>query len=224
MLILIACEESQSVCKAFRLLGHEAYSCDIQDCSGGHPEWHLKGSIWDYIDGTKLAITGYRQWEMLIGHPPCTYLSGAGNDWFNKDKYNDAVLRWFLRYEAVEFFMKMLSAPIKRIALENPIGYINGLYPPSQIIQPYYFGDSHKKRTCLWLKNLSPLIHVKETDMFNTGTHVNVEPIYQFERKDGSVRNVYFTDSIAGNTKDSKKLRSKTFKGIADAMANQWGI
>lgn len=224
MLVLIAYEESQAVCKAFRLAGHEAYSCDLQDCSGGYPEWHLKGSIWDYIDGTKLAITGYKQWDLLIGHPPCTYLSNVGNDHFNTSRHKDAYLRWFERYAASEFFVKMLLSPIKRICLENPVGWINGIYQPTQIIEPYFFGNPDKKRTCLWLKNLPKLIHVKETDMFNTSTHVEAKPIYQFKREDGSIRNVYFTDAIAGNGSISgQKLRSKTFQGIADAMASQWG-
>lgn len=155
----------------------------------------------------------------MIGHPPCTYLSNAGNDYFNLLKYNDAYLRWFQRYEAVEFFIKMFNSKIPKICLENPVGYINGILKPNQVIEPFYFGDSDKKRTWLWLKNLPKLIHVKESDMFFLKTHVSVEPTYI----DESGKKRYFSDAISGKSKEAQKLRSKTFQGIANQMAAQCG-
>lgn len=213
MKILLACEESQAVCTEFRKKGHDAFSCDIQDCTGGHPEWHIKDDILNVIGGG-----GY---DMLIGFPPCTYISGAGNGYFNILKYGDkAIERWEKRIEGVKFFMALWNSGIPKIALENPLGFLNGTFPPSQIIEPYYFGDSDKKRTCLWLKNLPPLIHHKEHNLFGSKTHVDKpEPVYI----DVSGKKRYFTEAISGGTKESSINRSKTFTGIAKAMAEQWG-
>jgi len=209
--ILIACEESQAVCKAFRERGHEAYSCDIQECSGGHPEWHIQD------DAIKILYSN--KWDLVIAHPPCTYLSFAGNAWFNIDKYGEkAKERIKLRKEAEEFFMKFYNYSGK-IAIENPRGSINQKIKPTQIIHPYFFGDEEKKTTCLWLKNLPKLIHIKDNDLFNFKTH-SQEPKPNYIDRSGKKR--YFTDSFA-KTQDRVKLRSKTFPSIANAMADQWG-
>lgn len=213
MRILIGCEESQEVCKAFRNKGHESYSCDIQECSGGHPEWHYHQDIFEVIEK-------YGPWDMMIAHPPCTYLSHAGNNYLNIEKYGQAAInRRESQIEAADFFMQLWKANIPKICIENPIGYINSRLPTTQIIQPYYFGDSDKKTTCLWLKGLPKLVHFKVDDLFAVKTHVIADPIYI----DRSGKKRYFTDSISGSSKEGKKLRSKTFPGIAQAMADQWG-
>lgn len=152
MRVLIACEESQAVCKAFRKRGHEAYSCDLQSCSGGHPEWHIKGDVIPLLnDG----------WDMLIAHPPCTFISNAGARWL----YPGGELnyeRYLKGLAGKEFFMQLYNAPIERICIENPMpSNIFNLPKPTQIIQPYQFGEPWSKKTYLWLKNLSPLKHTK---------------------------------------------------------------
>jgi len=182
--ILIACEESQAVCKAFRKKGHEAYSCDVLPCSGGHPEWHIQG------DAIKEAYRG--KYDMMIAHPPCTYLSVSGARWF-KDRQQEQKL-------ALDFVHKLLNAPIENIALENPISVISSkIRKPDQIIQPWQFGHGETKATCLWLKNLPKL-----------------EPTNIVEGRENKIHNM-------PPSKDRGKLRSKTFQGIADAMAEQWG-
>jgi len=195
MKVLVACEESQRVTIEFRKLGIEAYSCDVLDCSGGYPEWHIKG------DAIKEAYSG--KYDMMIAHPPCTYLSNAGARFLypkgilNQERYKKGL-------EAKDFFMKLLNAPIGKICVENPVqSKIFNIPKYSQIVQPYYFGDPFKKKTCLWLKNLPLLRH----------THVVNAPE---------------STKIAGNWfnkggKDRQKNRSKTFEGIAKAIANQWG-
>lgn len=201
MKILIACEESQAVCKAFRVKGHEAYSCDILPCSGGHPEWHIQG------DAIQEAYSG--KYDMMIAHPPCTYLSNAGATWlFPKGKLNEE--RYKLGLSAKDFFMKLLNAPIERIAVENPVqSKIFEIPKYNQIIQPYQFGEPYSKKTCLWLKNLNELqptnVLTKYTQFVSTGSAVR--------------RGVKSRDMATGS-----KNRSKTFKGIADAMAEQWGV
>lgn len=204
MKVLIACEESQEVCKAFRALGHEAFSCDLQDCSGGHPEWHIKGDVFDVLrDG----------WDLLIGHPPCTYLSYAGIAHWGKPG------RVFRRLEALEFFARLWEAPIERICLENPKGCASPTIAKySQEIQPYYFGDADFKTTWLWLKNLPPLVHTKERSLFDNATHTK-KPEPKGYLSTGKA--VHWCDSQSG--KERAKLRSKTFPGIARAMAEQWG-
>lgn len=201
MKVLVACEESQTVCKAFRALGHEAYSCDIQDCSGGHPEWHIKGDVLKIInDG----------WDLMIAHPPCTYLSYAATGVWNKEG------RAELRQEAHDFFMELYNAPVPKIAVENPQGWMNTVFrKPDQIIQPYYFGDPHKKRTCLWLKNLQPLYYDKTKV-------VEPEPLGYYKTGKKIGKPIYFSDGMKGG-KDQAKNRSKTFQGIAQAFATQWG-
>lgn len=207
MKILVACEESQTVTKAFRDIGHIAFSNDIQDCSGGYPEWHLKGDVFDFID---------MGWDMMICHPPCTYLTNAGVRWFNEDKYGEAAReRKTLREEAFDFCMRLFNTYIPRIAMENPVGWLNSHFrKPDQTIQPWMFGDPESKRTCLWLKNLPKLeptqiVEPKVYGYFKTGKNKG-KPIYG---------NFYLKFS-----EDRSKVRSKTFHGIASAMANQWGI
>lgn len=138
MKVLVACEESQEVCKAFRARGHEAYSCDIQSCSGGHPEWHIQDDGLNHLEG----------WDLIIAHPPCTYLTVAGNRHFDIFRYGQkAIDRLNNRIEAAEFFMRIVNAPCNHIAIENPVGYMNTHYrKPDQIIQPYYFGHPVSKK------------------------------------------------------------------------------
>ena len=154
MKVLVACEESQRVCIEFRKLGHEAYSCDIQDCSGGHPEWHIKDDTLKYLEG----------WDLIIAHPPCTYLTNCGApSLFKGGKMNEE--RYKKGLEAKKFFLKLLNAPCEKICVENPTPLrIFELPPHSQVIQPYFFGDPFQKRTLLWLKNLPLLIPTDITE------------------------------------------------------------
>lgn len=228
MNILIACEESQEVCKAFRKRGHTAWSCDIEPCSGGHEEWHIQGDVLPYIngdcdfttaDGTKHHQQG--KWDFIVAHPPCTYLTVSGNRWFNVERYGDkAIQRIAERERAAEFFMKFVNADCDRIAIENPIGYMNSHYrKPDQTIQPYMFGHPVGKSTCLWLKNLPQL---KPTNI------VEPERIHSKGRTGGySGASWYATDEdgkiLSWNDPRTAKIRSKTYHGIAEAIAEQWG-
>lgn len=204
MEILIACEESQTVCKAFREKGHEAYSCDILPCSGGHPEWHIQGDVLEQLN---------KDWDMMIAHPPCTYLTVTGNRWFNIERYGDKARKRIKdREEAILFFMKLANADIPKIVIENPVGVISTHWrKPDQIIQPYQFGHKEAKKTCLWLKGLPQL---KPTKI--------VEPEYT-TYKSGKRMATWYADAIKLPKEERTKLRSKTFQGIADAMADQWG-
>jgi len=199
MKILIACEESQAVCKAFRAKGHEAYSCDILESSGGHPEWHIQGDVLAQLD---------KGWDMMIAHPPCTYLSNAGATWlFPKKVLNQA--RYTLGLKAKDFFVQLLTAPIARICIENPVqSKIFEIEKYTQIIQPYQFGHPYSKKTCLWLKNL-PLL--TSTDILNKYT--------QFVSSGSACRRGIKSNQM----KMGSSERSKTFPGIANAMADQWG-
>lgn len=226
MRVLVACEESQAVCIAFRERGHEAYSCDLQECSGGHPEWHIKGDCLPLLDGNcafttvrgvQVTISG--KWDLIIAHPPCTYLTVTGNRWFNVDKYGDkAIQRLKDREEAVKFFMEFINADCPKIAVENPIGYISTHYrKPDQIIQPYQFGHSARKATCLWLKGLPklrPTNIVDPGEIKPGGYSVGASANYARD-ENGKI--------LAWNDPRTAKLRSKTFLGIAKAMAEQWG-
>lgn len=203
MKVLVACEESQAVCKAFRELGHEAYSCDIIDCSGGHPEWHIKG---DALELLKL------KWDLIIAHPPCTYLTNAGARWLHAGGTMNQK-RYALGIEAREFFMAFYNADCPKIAVENPVpASVFNLPEYSQVIQPYEFGHPYSKKTCLWLKGLEPL---KPTQVIEdhvpfifSGTYNKThDPRYKGASRKGG----------------SAKSRSKTFPGIARAMAEQWG-
>ncbi len=201
--VLIACEESQTVCKAFRQLGYEAYSCDLQDCSGGHPEWHIKGD----------ALENAYSWkyDLMIAHPPCTYMSKAGARWMYPTAGNIDESRLQKAMEAKDFFMKLLNAPIEFIAVENPLPLkIVGLPTPTQIIQPYEYGHPYSKKTLLWLKNLPKLKHTKIVDDYKP---------YLPSNTGGVNRGQKHSRGIAKNAKES----SKTFEGVAMAMAIQWG-
>ena len=224
MKVLVACEESQEVCKAFRALGHEAYSCDIQEPSGGHPEWHIlgdalkaiNGGIITTMDGVKHDIG---KWDLLIAHPPCTYLTVSGNRWFNVERYGEkAIERAKLREEAEIFFMTFMTADVGKIAVENPVGWMSTHYrKPDCIIQPYEFGHRARKTTCLWLKGLPPLKPTNIVDPgqilpggFSVGASAD-------SAKDKSGKPLRWNDPRTA------KERSKTFSGIAAAMAEQWG-
>jgi len=212
MKILIGCEESQAVCKEFRRLGHEAFSCDIQKCSGGHPEWHIQGDIIEQFS---------KDWDMLIAFPPCTHLAVSGAAHFEKKRKDGR------QQQGIDFFMQIVNAPIKRIAIENPVGIMSKIYrKPDQIIQPYYFGDEAQKTTCLWLKNMPKLKHFKQVDLFNdTITHVNPGEFYEWiDKKTGQKKRQpkWYADAFMYK-KEHGKERSKTFPGIAKAMAEQWG-
>jgi hypothetical protein len=201
MKVLIACEESQTVCKAFRALGHEAFSCDIQPCSGGHPEWHYQQDVLEVIN---------MEWDLLIAHPPCTYISRAGARWMYPTAGRISEYRLNLALQAKIFFLKLLEAPIERIALENPLPLkIVGLPKESQVIQPYQYGHPYSKRTHLWLKNLPVL---------NPTKIVYEHQPYLPSNTGGAKRGQKFTYRNI-----SQKDSSKTFQGIADAMAEQWG-
>ena len=152
--VVVGCEESQTVAIAFRNLGIEAYSCDIQPCSGGHPEWHIQGDVFEAIKEVKP--------KLFIGHPPCTFISYVGNRWFNVEKYGEnAILRAKYRDEGIDFFMRLWNIDVPHICLENPRGYIQKVLKPTQTIQPYYFGDICSKTTLLWLKNIPPYTIIK---------------------------------------------------------------
>ena len=228
MNILIACEESQEVCKAFRKRGHTAWSCDIEPCSGGHEEWHIQSDVLPYLNGncdftTADGAKHHQQgkWDLIVAHPPCTYLTVSGNRWFNVERYGDkAIQRIAERERAAEFFMRFVNADCDRIAIENPIGYMNSHYrKPDQTIQPYMFGHPVGKSTCLWLKNLPQL---KPTNI------VEPERIHSKGRTGGySGASWYATDEdgkiLSWNDPRTAKIRSKTYHGIAEAIAEQWG-
>lgn len=216
MKVLVACEESQRVCIAFRKCGHEAYSCDIQEPSGGHPEWHILGDALKAIEGGNVATMDGKthdigRWDLLIAHPPCTYLSKAGgsrlriNGEIQQERFGKGV-------EAKRFFIRLYDAPIGKIAVENPVPLkIFGLPRYSQIVQPYMFGEPFMKTTCLWLRGLPPL---KATDTVQpTEKWVSSSDHRKEKRK----------DRWSASGRRSSKERSKTFPGIAEAMAEQWG-
>lgn len=204
MKVLVACEESQAVCIEFRKLGHEAYSCDIQDCSGGHPEWHIKGDVIPLLS---------EKWDMIIAFPPCTYLTVTGNRWFNVEKYGErAIERQKNREDAIKFFMLFANADCDKIAIENPIGVMSTEFrKPNQVIHPYMFGDAERKGTCLWLKNLPNLVP----------TNI-VEPnIIKYKNGKGT-DSPWHMQTMSLPPDERAKERSKTFPGIAKAMAEQW--
>lgn len=203
--ILIACEESQAICTAFRERGFTAYSCDIMPCSGGHPEWHLQQDVIPLLN---------EHWDLIIAHPPCTYLTVTGNRWFNEERYGAAAIeRKEKRKQAADFFMKFVNCQCEHVAIENPIGFMSTYYrKPDQIIQPYYFGHHASKATCLWLKNLPALI---PTDIVNSGEWVTF--------KSGKRMPAWYAKAISLPREQREKIRSRTFPGIAEAIAEQWG-
>ena len=203
MKILVGCEESQAVTKELRKLGHEAYSCDILPCSGGRPEWHIQGDIIEQLD---------KGWDMLIAFPPCTHLAVSGARHFPQ-KIADG-----RQQQGIDFFMAMINAPIPKIAVENPIGIMSTKYrKPDQIIHPWMFGDKASKSTCLWLKGLPKLV---PTDIVDKGEFI------EFTSKKGVKKRQakWYFDALknAKTNAERSTLRSKTFLGIAKAMATQW--
>lgn len=225
MRVLIACEESQRVCIEIRKLGHEAYSCDLLPAGEGHPEWHIQSDCIPLIngkctfktqDGTEHKIED--TWDLLIAHPPCTYICVTGNKWFNVEKYGKkAIQRQVDRQLAVEFFMQLINADCDKIAVENPVGIMSTLYrKPDQIIQPWMFGDRARKKTCLWLKNL-PLLQptniVDEGDIGNFGLSKSASAYFA---RDENGKILRYNDPLTA------KIRSRTFPGIAKAFAEQW--
>ena len=203
MKILVAFEESQAVTKELRKLGHQAFSCDILSCSGGHPEWHIQGDVIEQLD---------KGWDMLIAFPPCTHLAVSGARHFAK-KIADG-----RQQQGIDFFMKMVNAPIPKKAIENPIGIMSTKYrKPNQIIQPWQYGDKAQKSTCLWLEGLPNLI---PTNIVEKGEFV------EFVSKKGVKKRQpkWYFDALkkAKTPQERSTLRSKTFPGIAKAMATQW--
>lgn len=242
MNVLIACEESQVVCTAFRNKGHNAFSCDIQECSGGHPEWHIKGDVKRIINGASddyYCETGFYtqddkfhvlpwKWDLIIAHPPCTDLCSSGAAWFQK-KREDGSQR-----KSIEFFASFINANCDKVVIENPVGIISGDYiltyfpdlakkynlpmKPTQIIHPWMFGDNHEKTTCLWEKGVPPLVPL-----------ITVKPELDYfewtDTKTGKQKRQpkWCADAFKLKAKDRARVRSKTFPGIAQAMADQWG-
>lgn len=219
MKVLIACEESQTVCSEFRRLGHEAYSADIQEPSGGHPEWHILGDVIPIIngnctfvtmDGVDHTIDG--EWDLLIAHPPCTDLAVSGARWFEKKRKDGR------QQHSIDFFMKFATAKCQRIAIENPVCIMSSVWrKPDQIIQPYQFGHHARKTTCLWLKGLEklkPTNIVDKGEIVGKGFSVGANLNHAID-ENGKI--------IPWNDHRTAKIRSKTFRGIARAMAEQWG-
>ena len=246
MKILVACEESQAVTKELRRLGHEAYSCDIIDCSGGHPEWHIRQNVLTLLNPEELPFGGGAgigfftddeawhfidgKWDMIIAFPPCTHLAVSGAAHFEKKRADGR------QREGIEFFCKFLNADCDKVAIENPIGIISGDYitkwfpdlaekyglpkKPTQVIHPWMFGDNFSKSTCLWLKGLDPLVPL-----------VTEQPELEWkewvDKKTGKKKRqpLWFYKALADSKtpEERAKIRSKTFPGIAKAMAEQWG-
>ena len=224
MKVLVACEESHEVCKAFRARGHEAYSCDIQECSGGHPEWHIQDDVLRLINGYKhgygcpFFVTNDgethdtpERWDMIIAHPPCTRLCSSGQRWlyYGDEEYREKKRKD--QEEAIKFFLAFTDADCDRIAIENPVGIMSKLYrKPDCIYNPYDFtGETECKKTCLWLKGLPPL-----------------KPTQQIpkEQRTQNIWKAHFDGkAYAWNSAEVAKLRSKTPRGVAIAMAEQWG-
>lgn len=234
MKVLCACEESQRVCIAFREKGHEAYSCDIIECSGGHPEWHIQADVTDLLNGnvafsTCDGVSHYiDKWGMIIAFPPCTHLAVSGARYFEEKRKNGK------QKEAIEFFCKFLEAKAEKVVIENPIGIISGVYvlehfpelahayclpqKPTQIIQPWQYGDHYVKSTCLWIKGVKPLVPLfteKPDDIeYKEWTD-------EYGRKKRQAQ--WYCDAWKLPPAERAKVRSKTFPGIAKAMAEQWG-
>ena len=237
MKILVACEESQAVTMELRRLGHEAYSCDIIECSGGHPEWHIQNDVINILprrdaknptqliefrtmDGEWHEVWG--TWDMVIAFPPCTYLTLTGNRWFNVEQYGiKAIQRLANRENAINFFKAIADADCPRIAIENPIGVMSSRFrKPDQIIHPWQFAGSDdektEKSTCLWLKGLAPLtpVHTDKPEM----------TYHEWETPDGRKKRqvLWYYKTRCLPHSERAKAASKTFPGIAKAMAEQW--
>ena len=199
MKVLLACEESQTVTKAFRALGHEAYSCDIEPCSGGHPEWHLQEDVIPLLQ---------QDWDMIIAFPPCTHLAVSGAAWFEAKRKDGR------QQQGIDFFNQFISLPCPQVVIENPVGIMSTLWrKPDQIINPWQFGDEFSKRTCLWLKGVDIL---QPTNIVGKGE--------QLLLKSGKSIPAWYSNAYNLPPKERARVRSKTFQGIADAMAQQWGL
>lgn len=235
MNILVACEESQRVTIEMRKKGHNAFSCDIEPCSGGHPEWHIQADVLPLLNGNcefqTLDSKKHKmetEWDLIIAFPPCTHLAVSGAAWFEKKRADGR------QKQGIEFFAHFLDIKCNRVAVENPIGIISGDYikiwfpelaekfgfpkKPTQIIQPWQFGDNYSKQTCLWLKGLPKLIpSVKEQPILEWKTWV--------DKKSGKTKRqpLWVAEAFNLKPKERAKVRSKTFPGIAKAMAEQWG-
>jgi hypothetical protein len=231
MNVLVACEESQAVTKELRAIGHNAFSCDLLPCSGGHPEWHFNMDVFKVIDqkggklqnGKKVKIKG--NWDLMIAHPPCTFLAVSGARWYYHPEDNKLPFeerrphprfpnRAIDREEALEFFIKLLEAPIDKIAVENPVGIVSTRYKkPNQTVHPWMFGDEASKATCLWLKNL-PLL--EPTKIVGKGERVILSS--------GKSLPKWYSDALTQSKTSAERrtMRSKTFEGLARAMAEQW--
>jgi len=211
MRILIACEESDEVRGRFEKLGFDAWSCDIQPNRNPNAK-HYQCNIFDIINDN---------WDAMIAFPPCTHLAVSGAAWFEQKRKDGR------QQQGIDFFMAMVNAPIKHIAIENPIGIMSKIYkPPTQIIQPYYFGDKAQKSTCLWLKNLPKLYHNSSINLFDDlVTHSGKGEMIEFISKKGVKKRQpkWYADALKLNADERSKVRSKTFPGIAEAMAEQWG-
>jgi site-specific DNA-cytosine methylase len=196
--VLLACEESQAACKEFRALGHEAYSNDILESSGGHAEWHLQGDVREYIN---------QKWDLIIAFPPCTDLASSGAAWFEQKRKDGR------QQASIDFFMLFTNLNCKRVVIENPVGIMSTVYrKPDQIVQPYQYGDPYEKRTCLWLKNV-PLL--KPTNV--------VKPEARTIYESGKTMPTWYANAWGKPKAERSRIRSKTFLGIARAMARQWG-
>lgn len=235
MRVLVACEESQEVCKAFREKGHEAFSCDIIPCSGGHPEWHIQQDVISILNGNCTFVTAdththtqVGSWDLIIAHPPCTYLSNVATRQYSlkRNAPEKVIARWENRAKAAVFFMQIMLCNAPKVAVENPVGFMNSAYRKAdQIIHPYYFAENEhdlenyqQKRTCLWLKGLPPLLRTNILDP--------PKPMYICQGEKTKGKKIYWCEgmrNITGGQLERAKARSKTFPGIARAMAEQWG-
>ena len=228
MKVLIACEESQAVCKAFREKGHEAYSCDIIDCSGGHPEWHIQCDVLNVLNPNKFPFGGMGicfktcdnqihifegRWDLIIAHPPCTRLCNSGQRWLHwgTEEYRENKRKE--QKEAIEFFMQFVNADCDKIVIENPSGIMSTHYrKPDCTYNPYDFeGETECKKTCLWCKGVHPLKPTRK------------EPLPKEERTQGIWKAHFGDRKLAWNDPETAKLRSVTPTGAAKAMAEQWG-
>jgi hypothetical protein len=220
MKVLVACEESQAVCKAFRAKGHEAYSCDILECSGGHPEWHIQGDVLPLLNGERFftasdGVPHYvLKWDLIIAHPPCTRLCTTSQRWlyFGDKEYRSKKISE--QQKAIVFFMQIALADCAKIAIENPQGIMSSAFrKPDCTYNPYDFeGETECKKTCLWLKGLNPLKPTRK------------KPLPKEERTQGIFRSHFDGKVIGWNDPECARMRSKTPLGVAAAMAEQWGI
>ena len=243
MNVLVACEESQRVCTAFREKGHNAFSCDILPCSGGHPEWHIQTDVLSILNPTTHYEQGYNEywegicfytenafhrikgkWDLIVAFPPCTYLTVTGNRWFNIQKYGEkAIERLKNREDAKKFFLQIANADCEKIVIENPVGVMSTIWrKPDQIIHPYYFAENEndteniaEKKTCLWLKGVSPLKY-----------EICVNPPERQKLPGGKTMPSWYSKKYSRENPSGESrqaMRSKTFPGVAKAMADQWG-